>query len=107
MIRVARFARFTAAAALIAAVGPAAFAQSLESRVASAPDGRVQFSFPSRPGVCGNGRSYIQTSPNNFTGNISSNGTYYTNDGMRVDPCIAGPVRVVIDRADKLPLTVQ
>ena len=25
------------------------------------------------------------------------------NEGMRADPCIAGPVRVVIDRADKLP----
>ena len=26
---------------------------------------------------------------------------------MRADPCVPGPVRVVIDRADKLPLSVQ
>jgi HEAT repeat protein len=29
------------------------------------------------------------------------------NDGMRADPCLPGPVRVVIDRADKQPLSVQ
>jgi HEAT repeat protein len=59
--------------------------------------------------VCGNGRSYIQTGPNSITGSVSYNGNIYGNwnDGMRADPCIAGPVRVVIDRADKQPLTVQ
>jgi hypothetical protein len=96
-----------AAATLLAAAAPAAVAQSLADRVTSAPDGRVQFSFPARPGVCGNGRSYIQTSPNNFSGSVSYNGTFYTSDGVRADPCVAGPVRVVIDRADKLPLSVQ
>jgi HEAT repeat protein len=97
------------AAAFVAAVAPAASAQSLAGRVNSAPDGRVQFSFASRPGICGNGRSYIQTGPNSITGSVSYNGNVYGNwnDGMRADPCIAGPVRVVIDRADKLPLTVQ
>ena len=94
---------FAAVAALVAAAGPVAQGQAIESRVNSAPDGRVQFNFPSRPGICGNGRTYIQTGPNSY------NGTFYGNynDGMRADPCIAGPVRVVIDRADKLPLSVQ
>jgi HEAT repeat protein len=91
-----------AAAATLAAVGSAG-AQSIEGRVSSAPDGRVQFSFAARPGVCGNGRTYIQTGPNSY------NGTFYGNfnDGVRNDPCIAGPVRVVIDRADKMPLSIQ
>jgi HEAT repeat protein len=98
-----RLSQLLTAAALVAAAGPAAFAQGLADRVTSAPDGRVQFSFASRPGVCGNGRTYIQTGPNSY------NGSFYGNfsDGMRADPCVAGPVRVVIDRADKLPLSVQ
>jgi len=97
------------AAALVAAAAPAASAQALGAKVNSAPDGRVQFSFASRPGVCGNGRSYIQTGPNSITGTVSYSGNVYGNwnDAMRADPCIAGPVRVVIDRADRLPLTVQ
>jgi HEAT repeat protein len=92
-----------AAAATLAATGSAAAAQGIEGRVNAAPDGRVQFSFAARAGVCGNGRTYIQTGPNSY------NGTFYGNfnDGIRNDPCIAGPVRVVIDRADRLPLSVQ
>jgi HEAT repeat protein len=92
-----------AAAATLAAAGSAAIAQGIEGRVNSAPDGRVQFTFAARSGVCGNGRTYIQTGPNSY------NGTFYGNfnDGVRNDPCIAGPVRVVIDRADKMPLSIQ
>lgn len=98
-----------ATATLVVAAGPAANGQSLASRVTSAPDGRVQFSFAARPGVCGNGRTYIQTGPNSISGTISYNGVVYGNynDGMRADPCLPGPVRVVIDRADKQPLSVQ
>jgi len=77
-------------------------AQGLASRIDAAPDGRVQFSFAARPGVCGNGRTYIQTGPNSYTGMF-----YGNTDALRADPCVAGPVRVVIDRADKLPLSVQ
>lgn len=76
-------------------------AQSLASRIDAAPDGRVEFDFAARPGVCGNGRSYIQTGPNSYTG------VFYGNDGLRMDPCVPGPVRVLIDRADKLPLSIQ
>ena len=60
----------------------------------------MQFSFAARPGVCGNGRTYYSTGPGNY------NGVFY-NDGYRTEPCVPGPVRVVIDRADKLPLSVQ
>ena len=73
------------------------------SRRPRRPTGACSSASPSRPGVCGNGRTYIQTGPNSYSG------TFYGNfsDGMRADPCVAGPVRVVIDRADKLPLSVQ
>src|SRR5258708_7170377 len=98
-----RLSSLSLAAALVAAAAPAAVAQSLEARVNAAAAGRVQFSFASRPGVCGNGRTYYSTSPGNY------NGSYYVSygDGYRNDPCVAGPVRVVIDRADKMPLSVQ
>ncbi len=93
------------AAALVAAAVPTAVAvaQGIGGRVDAAPDGRVQYSFAARAGVCGHGRSYIQTGPNSYSGTFYGN----VNDGVRADPCIAGPVRVVIDRADKMPLSVQ
>jgi HEAT repeat protein len=98
-----RIRHLVAAAALVAAAGPSARAQSLAGRVDAAPDGRVQFNFAARPGICGNGRTYIQTGPNSYSGSFYGN----FNDAVRAEPCVAGPVRVVIDRADKLPLSVQ
>ena len=86
-----RIPAVTVAAALVAAAAPCVVAQSLQNRVNQAPDGRVQFSFAARPGVCGNGRTYYSTGPGNY------NGVFY-NDGYRTEPCVPGPVRVVIDR---------
>lgn len=76
----------------IATAAPHAFAQSLANRVASASDRSVQFSYPVRPGVCGDGRTYISTGSGNFYGSSSNNGA---------DQCLAGPVRVVADLADR------
>jgi HEAT repeat protein len=76
----------------IAVSAPAAFAQSLANRIASASDRSVQFSYPVRPGVCGDGRTYISTGSGNFYGSFSSNAA---------DQCLAGPVRVVADLADR------
>ena len=67
-----RSRHLVATATLVVAAGSAAQSQSLANRVSAAPDGRVQFTFAARPGVCGNGRTYIQTGPNSFTGSISS-----------------------------------
>ena len=67
-------------------------AQSLANRVASASARSVQFSYPARPGVCGDGRTYISTGSGNFNGSFYSNGS---------DQCVAGPVRVVVDLSDR------
>src|SRR5689334_18058736 len=80
-----------------------ALAQNIAARINSAPDGRVAFTFAARPGVCGNGRSYIQTGPNSFSGSWIGN----FNETTRMDPCVAGPVRVVLDRADRMVLSIQ
>ena len=66
--------------------------QSLANRIASTSDRSVQFSYPVRPGVCGDGRTYISTGSGNFYGSFSSNGA---------EQCLAGPVRVVADLADR------
>src|SRR6266436_1940697 len=75
----------------IAASSSPVLGQSLANRVASAGDRSVQFSYPARPGVCGDGRTYISTGSGNFYGFSSS----------AADQCQAGPVRVVIDLADR------
>ena len=77
--------------AIGAATSPAG-AQSLANRVASASGSSVQFSYPARAGVCGDGRTYISTGSGSFYGSYSTNGS---------DQCVAGPVRVVADIADR------
>ena len=83
-----------AAALAAAALWPThSAAQALAERVAGAPGSRVQFTYAGRPGVCGNGRSFVQVSGSMWFGSYS--------DGDRREPCEAGPVRVVIDRAGR------
>ena len=69
-------------------------AQNLAQRIASAPDGAVQFTFAARPGVCGNGRSYYSINGSMWFGSMNDN-------VLRSDPCQPGPVRVVLGRAGK------
>ena len=66
-------------------------AQTLANRIGSASDRSVQFSFKAHPGVCGDGRTYISTGPGNFYG--------YSNSSN--EQCQSGPVRVVLDLADR------
>ena len=61
-------------------------AQTLARRVASSADRSVQFSYPVKAGVCGDGRTFISTG-GNFYGSYSSGS----------DQCVAGPARVVAD----------
>lgn len=77
-------------------------AQPLAARVDGAPAGHVQFQFAARAGVCGNGRTYIQTAPGNLTGSFSTYG-----ETARTEPCAPGPVRVLLDRADRQIIAVQ
>jgi HEAT repeat protein len=87
--------RFLVALALpaLAVLGSRLPAQSLADRVAGAAQPRVQFTFASRADVCGNGRSFIQVAGGSWYGSF--------NDGDRRDPCVAGPIRVLIDRAGR------
>jgi HEAT repeat protein len=77
--------------AMASAAAPA-LGQSLANRIASAADRSAQFSYPARPGVCGDGRTYISTESGNYYGFFSSSSA---------EQCQAGPVRVVVDLADR------
>jgi HEAT repeat protein len=85
--------RIAAFAALLAGMGQSSSAQTLAERIASASQPRVQFTYASRSGVCGNGRTYINVMGNTWVGSWS--------DSDRREPCSEGPVRVVVDRAGR------
>ncbi|MFL5639221.1 MAG: HEAT repeat domain-containing protein [Gemmatimonadaceae bacterium] len=76
----------------ILTVSASSTAQTLANRITSAADRSVQFSYKARPGVCGDGRTYISTGPGNFYGSFSSDAS---------TQCESGPVRVVLDLADR------
>jgi HEAT repeat protein len=72
-------------------------AQSLAQRVAAAPDGKVEITFASRPGVCGDGkgvigdgRHFMMMHGNSFSMSDSDDEDDYFGDC----PCTRGPVRV-------------
>src|SRR5262245_3056032 len=98
-----RYATSLTGLGLLAALPLQGAAQSLAARIDAAPAGHVQLSFAARPGVCGNGRTYIQTAPGNFTGSFNTS----ISETLRVDPCEPGPVRVLLDRAGREIIAIQ
>jgi len=83
---------------LVSLTGSDALAQNLAGRIASSSDRSVSFSFAARPGVCGDGRTYISTREN-FVGTYSTNTPY--------EQCQAGPVRVVMTLADRSVIALR
>lgn len=71
---------------------PAQQTASVADRVAAVADGTVRLSFEARPGVCGNGSTWIRTGERNYSGSWK---------GQRdLDvTCASGPVRVAVERA--------
>ena len=82
-------------------VAAPAGAQQLADRVASGADGAVQFSFSSRPGVCGNGRSFVSIGSNTYVG------SYSITNGVVRESCDTGLVRVVVNRAGSTITSVE
>lgn len=81
--------------------GPAA-AQSLERRVAAAPDGSVRVSYASRPGVYGNGRSFIGWDCGRGNCRRQIDGGFFddTDVGDWRSVCDSGPVRLALQVRD-------
>ena len=87
-------------AALVAAglVPGAAMGQELAQRIARSDAAVLQFTFAAREGVCGDGHHYISTGSGTVTGNFQ---------GTRADPCVPGPVRVVVARASGMVVDLE
>ena len=83
-----------AGVALIVGAGAAGAQQgAIADRVAAAPaDASVAMSFPTRAGVCGDGRSYISVGRSTISGD-----GYYDGRELSRGPCEPGPVRVVVN----------
>jgi HEAT repeat protein len=96
--------RLLAVLAVLAAAGAAPLgAQGLAQRIASAPDGRVQFTFASRDGSCGDGRTFMRVSTS--TSSNEYYGTFVDGNGQQL--CARGPVRVVLEQAAKTVVGVR
>jgi len=74
-------------------------AQSLARRVEDLGSGAVTFHFASRPGVCGDGESFIRTGKHQYYGSWNSH------RGM--EPCTEGPVQVRLTVEDNDVIRVQ
>ena len=72
--------------------------QSLERRVANAPDGAVRFSYAAKPGIYGNGRNRISWDCRD--GNCRHNQVYDYDVSYddRDTACDSGPVRVALTK---------
>jgi len=76
-------------------------AQTLGAQLARRVDGtagNVEFTFAGRPGVCGDGRSFLRVDGDFWMGSF--------NDNVR-SMCDPGPVRVVIVRVDREPIRIE
>lgn len=91
MTRVALFAWLAGAALLAHDLR----AQSLTRRIADVGDGTVVFSFASRPGVCGDGDTYVRDGFGEGM-RITERGSYSGRNrgGDDWPPCVPGPVHV-------------
>jgi len=74
--------------------------QSLERRVANAPDGVVRFSYAARTGVYGNGRNMISWGCNDGECHNRQVDSYYGDDrdNWSATPCDSGPVRIALTK---------
>ena len=76
-----------AALSAIVAIAPAG-AQDLAARIAAVQDGRVQFTYTPREGICGDGQRFVRMGRNTYVGTWDGN--------ERFDrQCEPGPARVV------------
>ena len=84
---------------LLAGAGSAA-AQSLTDRIMNVSDGTVRLSYGVRPGICGDGATFIRDRSKGEGNFITSEDGTWNGRGWRNRPCEPGPARVAITMAD-------
>ena len=67
-------------------------AQSLAARVEAEKDGAVTFHYAPRPGICGDGESFVRTGRSSYHGSFSTK--------RKMEPCEFGPVQVRLTLED-------
>lgn len=101
-----------ASASLAAAVfaRPPVQGPDIARRITSAPDGLVKMTYAARPGVCGDGRSFIAENPGSrreadlwFANGLTVSG----NMGDIATRCASGPVRLLLVVRDHRVVDVQ
>jgi len=90
---------YVARGALLLLVAGSATAQTLEQRVANAPDGSVRFSFAARPGVFGNGRNSISWGCKDGDCRHQHTTDWQSDRDEWTEPCDSGPVRVALTKS--------
>ncbi len=83
-------------------------AQSVADRAARIENGVLRLSFASRPGVCGNGSSWVRLgdgSRRSYVGEFNFS-TKRQNE-WEEDECESGPVRVALTIEDRAPVSVR
>lgn len=94
-----RHAALALVALAVIAAPTAAQQRSLADRISAVRSGSVEFRYPSRAGVCGDGRSYIRVGEHTTVGSW--------NDGTDSRYCAPGPVRVVVMLTNGTPTRVK
>jgi HEAT repeat protein len=102
MIHITR--RLATLVVLGAIISRPAYSQSLAQRIASAPEGRVQFNYASREAACGDGRSYVRI---NWAPNSNDFYGSYNSDAGTMPACVHGPVRIVLEQAARVVVGIR
>ena len=74
-------------------------AQTLSNRIAAVGNGAASFHFTARPGVCGDGESFVRTGKHQYHGSW--------NEHRGMEPCQPGPVQVRLTLEDGAVTRVQ
>jgi HEAT repeat protein len=109
MTRIGIASALTAASAFFF-VPPALQQGDLARRITSAPDGLVKMRYAARPGICGDGRTFIADNTNGSRGYDVwfSEGMNFTNaSGNFASNCAEGPVRLMLVVRDHRVIAVQ
>ena len=104
--------RIGIASALVALffLPPAVQQGDLARRITSAPDGLVKMRYAARPGICGDGRTFIADNTNGSRGYDVwfAEGMNFTNaSGNFTSNCAEGPVRLMLVVRDHRVIAVQ
>jgi len=94
-------------AATLVLLGAPLQAQSVADRAARIENGVLRMSFPSRPGVCGNGSTWVSFGEGRSRTHFGDFNVTRSKQNEWEEECESGPVRVALTIEDREPLSVR